>query len=391
MKNYKIFAESIEEEAKRQVEELSRQEFAKNSKIRIMPDVHAGKGCVIGTTMTIEDKICPNLVGVDIGCGISVFELGKIEPINFHKLDKVIRENIPSGSAIRKDERISKELKERLSTLTCANKINLEREYFSCGSLGGGNHFIEVNKDEIGNIYLAIHSGSRHLGTAVANYHQRKAIELLTSQNKAHKELIAKLKSERREKDIAAELVALPKQTHIPNELAFLSGEHTKNYLHDMTITQSFASENRKIIGEIILEKMNLEANDSWESIHNYVDIENKILRKGATPAYKGQKVIIPMNMRDGSLLCIGKGNAEWNFSAPHGAGRLMSRSAARSKLSFDTFKKEMSGVFSTSVSVCTLDEAPMAYKPMESILRQIKDTVHVTAIIKPLYNFKAP
>lgn len=383
----KVFTDNVESTAQAQIIELCNQEFVKDSKIRIMPDTHAGAGCVIGTTMTIQDKIVPNLVGVDIGCGMEVIEI-KDTTINLEKLDKVIYDYIPSGFNIRKSEHeYVKNID--LSKLKCLKHVNIERAKLSIGTLGGGNHFIEVNKDDNDKLYLVIHSGSRNIGKQVAEYYQDLGYKELVNLSNQRIDLINKLKAEGREQDIQQEVkqLSVPK---FPKALAYVQSENFKNYLHDMNIVQEFATLNRKVMAIEILRHMNLLTSDGFTTIHNYIDIDNMILRKGSVSAQKGEKLIIPINMRDGSLICIGKGNEDWNYSAPHGAGRLMSRSMAKELVSMDEYKESMDGIYTTSVNKSTIDESPMAYKPMQEIIDNVHDTVDIVSIIKPIYNFKA-
>lgn len=356
----KVFTSVIDEGAMEQIKTLCNQEFTKDSKIRIMPDVHAGAGCTIGTTMTITDKVVPNLVGVDIGCGMETIRL-KNSHIELSKLDKLIYERIPSGYKIRKKPHRYNENID-LSALKCRKGANLklERAILSLGTLGGGNHFIEGNKDEEGNIYIVVHSGSRHLGLEVATYYQKLAYETLKGNE------------------------------DIPKELAYLTGQLMEDYIHDMKLIQKFAVLNRKAMMDEIIKGMKLKVEEEFTTTHNYIDTKNMILRKGAVSAQKGEKLLIPINMRDGSLICIGKGNPDWNYSAPHGAGRLMSRNQAKSSLTLSEFKKVMDGIYTSSVNRSTLDEAPMAYKDMDDILDNIGDTADLISIIKPIYNFKA-
>lgn len=383
----KVYTDNIENEAISQIIELCNQEFCKDSKIRIMPDTHAGAGCTIGTTMTIKDKVVPNLVGVDIGCGMETIRISEKE-VDFNKLDDIIRRYIPSGFNTRVDEhRYCKMI--NLNDLKSYKYININRAKLSIGTLGGGNHFIEMNKDEKGNIYLVVHSGSRNLGKQVAEFYQDIAYKKLTDTGIEKKALIEKLKKEGKTKDIQAELqkISTPK---LRKELAYLQGKEFDNYINDMKIVQKFAVLNRKaMIGEIV-NKMGFTISEQFTTIHNFIDTESMILRKGAISAKLGEKVLIPINMADGSLICIGKGNEDWNYSAPHGAGRLMSRSKAKEIISIEEYKNSMKNVWSTSVSQGTIDESPMAYKPMEEIIGNIKDTVDIVSIIKPLYNFKS-
>ncbi len=387
----KVFTDMTDAAAIAQIQELCNQPFAEGAQIRIMPDVHAGKGCTIGTTMTITDKLVPNLVGVDIGCGMetTILKESHIEP---QKLDKLIRAEVPSGFATR--DKIHRYMdKIDLRELYCFPHIHELHAQKSLGTLGGGNHFIEVDKGEDGTLYLVIHSGSRHLGVEVASWYQGEAYRRLNgSDEMSQKDLIARLKSEGREKQIEAELKKLKatKRTGIPAHLAYCEGELFEQYLHDMAIVQEFARLNRQAMTDVIVKGMHWHVRDQFTTIHNYIDMEHRILRKGAVSAQEGEILLIPMNMRDGSLICRGKGNPDWNASAPHGAGRLMSRAAAKETCSMQEYKSQMQGIYTTSVSTDTIDECPMAYKPMEEIVRNIGDTVEITDIIKPIYNFKA-
>ncbi|PWD99890.1 RtcB family protein [Marinilabilia rubra] len=380
-----IFANTLEDEALGQIKKLINSDAYKNARVRIMPDAHAGKGCTIGTTMTITDKITPNLVGVDIGCGMLTIKLNNND-IDFARLDNIIRTKVPGGTKIH--ETIQKKFD--FSGLRCKDHVDLSRANHSIGSLGGGNHFIEVSRaDASGNVYLIIHSGSRKLGTDTCRYYQNKAIGDTAETKKAKKKLIKELKKKGKEKDISRELMML-KKPEIDKDLAFLTGADFDDYMNDMAIVQRYASANRETMAEIILQEAGLSEISRFETIHNYIDFKRRILRKGAVSAEKGETLLIPINMRDGSLLCIGKGNEDWNFSAPHGAGRLMSRRKAKDLLDMDTFKNSMKDIYTTSVSTATLDEAPHAYKSMNEIKEAITDTVKVIDILKPLYNFKA-
>ena len=389
----KVFTDVVEEVALSQIKTLCDQEFVQDSKIRIMPDVHAGAGCTIGTTMTIKDKIVPNLVGVDIGCGMETIQI-KNKHIELQKLDKLIYEEIPSGFNIRKTaHKYNDEVD--LTSLRCKldAKINIPRAQMSLGTLGGGNHFIEVDEDEEGNIYVVVHSGSRHLGLEVANYYQEQAYKALNGNTvKDIYRLTQEYKVAGRDKEIQSAINDLKKQTktEIPKALAYLSGQMLEDYIHDMKIVQRFAMLNRKAMMDIIIKGMKLKVTEEFTTIHNYIDTDNMILRKGAVSAAKGEKLLIPINMRDGSLICIGKGNPEWNQSAPHGAGRLMSRKQAKNSYTVSEFKKEMKGIYTTSVSDKTLDECPMAYKDMRDIINNITDTADIIKVIKPIYNYKA-
>lgn len=385
------FCETLEEKAAEQIRTVCDQEYFKENKIRIMPDVHAGKGCTIGTTMTIKDKIVPAMVGVDIGCGMETVKLLEKE-IDFDKLDKLIRNEIPCGMEIREmPHPFASEID--LTALRCADQVNLVRAERSIGTLGGGNHFIEVDKNDAGELYLVVHSGSRHIGNEVANYYQEQGKKALWGGAKWQiNETIEKLKAEGRFQEIETTIKSLKKEHHIEilADLVYVEGKLFEDYIHDMKIIQRFAMLNRKAMVERILTGMNLTSVETFTTIHNYVDTEEMILRKGAVSAKAGEKLLIPINMRDGSLICIGKGNEEWNCSAPHGAGRLMSRRAAFDKLSMEQFKEEMKGVYTTCVTKETLDESPMAYKSMDEIVRNIGPTADIIEQIRPVYNFKA-
>lgn len=388
-----IFTDIVEDDAISQIELLCNQEFVKDSKIRIMPDVHSGAGCTIGTTMTIKDKVVPNLVGVDIGCGMEIVKL-KNKHIELQQLDKLIYNKIPSGFDIRETaHKYSKEID--LLNLRCilnAN-INIIKAERSIGTLGGGNHFIEANKDSENNIYIVIHSGSRHLGLEVANYYQNEGFKALNGSSKQDiDKLILELKSQGKQKEIQSTLKHLKQtfKTDIPKSLAYVSDDLFDDYINDMKLVQKFAELNRKAMMNEIVKGMKLDVVEQFTTIHNYIDTDNMILRKGAVSAQTNQKLLIPINMRDGSLICIGKGNRNWNYSAPHGAGRLMSRTKAKNSFTVSEFKKQMKGIYSTSINKDTLDECPMAYKNIDDIINNIKDTVEILDIIKPIYNFKA-
>lgn len=385
----KVFTDVVDEASISQVINLLNQPYVEGSRIRMMPDIHAGAGCTIGTTMTIGDKVCPNLVGVDIGCGMETVRIRE-KHIEMQKLDKLIRQEIPSGFGIRSTpHRFIQEVD--LSELYCAKHVQIGKAELSIGTLGGGNHFIEADKDEDGNIYIVIHSGSRHLGLEIANYYQEAGYKALTTYSKAEtQEIIERMKAEGREKEISSQLKKLKKECKVPKPLAYVEGELLKQYLHDMSIAQEFARLNRKAMMDVIMKGMKFHAEETFTTIHNYIDVGNRILRKGAVSAQEGEKLLIPINMRDGSLICIGKGNEDWNYSAPHGAGRLMSRSEAKERFTVSEFKHEMEGIYSTSVSRSTLDESPMAYKGMQDIVDNIGPTAEIVSIIKPIYNFKA-
>lgn len=378
----KIFATTFEHEAYTQIKNLVNFEAYQYSKVRIMPDAHAGKGCTIGTTMTISDKITPNLVGVDIGCGMLTIALNN-RNINFKLLDDVIKEYIPHGFNVHTESKA----KFDLSELKCKDHVDLCRASLSIGTLGGGNHFIEVSENIDGMLYLIIHSGSRKLGGDICKYYQNKAIGNIVDNGRDG--LIKRLKKEGRSRDIQKELSKI-KKPRIERELSYLEGKDYGDYMDDMCIAQKYASLNREVMANIIISKMGLSEIGRFETIHNYIDFSSAILRKGAVSAAKGETLLIPINMRDGSLLCIGKGNPDWNYSAPHGAGRLMSRSKAKENIDIDEFKDSMNGVFSSSVGQSTLDEAPQAYKSMEEIIDAIADTADVFDILKPVYNFKS-
>lgn len=387
----KIFTDVVDQASIGQVIALCNQEFTAGSRIRLMPDIHAGAGCTIGTTMTITDKVVPNLVGVDIGCGMETVRVRE-DHMELQKLDKLIYERIPSGFAIReKPHRFLERVD--LDELCCAKHVDLLRAEKSLGTLGGGNHFIEVDRDDGGQLYVIVHSGSRRLGLEVAHYYQEQGYKVLNRTDDASiAQLIADMKAEGRQKEIQKELKRLKnqKQTSIPYPLAYVSGDLFAQYIHDMKIVQRYAMLNRKAMMDEILKGMKLHAEEQFTTIHNYIDTDAMILRKGSVSAQAGEKLLIPINMRDGSLLCVGKGNEDWNFSAPHGAGRLMSRAQAKQSFTVSEFKKQMADVYTTSVSKSTLDECPMAYKGMEDILKNIGPTAEVEKIIRPIYNFKA-
>ena len=397
MKNLKIFTSNIEQEAVNQINELLEQDAFKNSKIRIMPDVHAGKGCVIGFTGNLGNKVIPSITGVDIGCGMLCVELGKSE-IDLAKLDEVIRKYVPSGRNVH--EKINNKL--YFNNLKCFSKLNNKDNWLdrSLGTLGGGNHFIEIDIDNENNKFLIIHTGSRNLGKQVAEIYQNEAIEYCSYKEEMKQEkenIIKEYKATGREKEIQSKLIEISNKykdrTKLPKDLCYLEGEDRENYLHDMAICQKFASYNRASIANIILEKMNLGTLNNlpnFQTIHNYISFEDNIVRKGAISAKKGERVLIPINMRDGCIIGIGKGNDDWNQSAPHGAGRIMSRMAAKETISMEDYKNSMKNIYTTSVSEDTIDESPFAYKPMEEILENIKDTIDIDIIVKPIYNFKA-
>ncbi len=419
MSDLKIFTDNVEGKAVNQIHELLRQEPFKNCKVRIMPDVHAGKGCVIGFTADLGDKVIPNIVGVDIGCGMLCVELGKIE-LNLEKLDNTIHEVIPAGRNIR-EQRLTEF--SRINELYCLRELKETKKFNrAIGTLGGGNHFIEVDEDDEGNKYLVIHTGSRNMGKQVADYYQNLAIELCSGKEEMYQkkeEIIRTYKEQGRKSEIQKAIKELEKEyknnkPNLPNELCYLGGKYREMYLHDMRICQKYASLNRKYIAKQILLNY-FEIKDSYqlrfywvgknywytqdmvnypfnvfETIHNYISFEDNIVRKGAISAKKGERVLIPINMRDGSIIAVGKGNNDWNQSAPHGAGRIMSRGQAKETFNLQEFEYSMKGIYTTSVNQSTIDEAPFVYKPMQEIIDNIKDTVAIEKIIKPIYNFKA-
>lgn len=387
----KVFIDKIDELSESQILTLCNQDFVKESKIRIMPDVHAGAGCTIGTTMTIKDKIVPNLVGVDIGCGMETILLEE-KSIDLEKFDKFIYDNIPSGMNIRKYPH-KYSLDVEIDELKCLQYIKEFRALKSIGTLGGGNHFIEIDKDNEGNLYIVIHSGSRHLGKEVAEYYQEEAYrELNNCSKKIINEVINNLKEQGKQNEISSTIKQMKKQiiTDIPKALAYTSGYLFDDYIHDMKIVQKYAVLNRKTIADELIKGLGLTIKEEFTTIHNYIDTDSMILRKGAVSAQKGEKLLIPINMRDGSLICIGKGNEDWNYSAPHGAGRLYSRNQAVKNFTVEEFEASMDGIYTTSINEDTLDECPMAYKTMDDIVNNISPTADIVKIIKPIYNFKA-
>lgn len=381
----------LEDVARTQIQSVCDQKEFADCKIRIMPDVHAGKGCTIGTTMTIQDKIVPGMVGVDIGCGMETVELAERD-IDFDRLDALIRKEIPYGREVRDSAHVLNHEID-LAQLRCADRVNLNRAMRSIGTLGGGNHFIEVDRSEDGRLFLVVHSGSRHLGTEIAGFYQDEGRRALWGGAQYQVTMIIEqLKREGRFKEIQKTIKALKKEHElsIPKDLAYVEGKLFDDYIHDMKLTQRFAVLNRKAMVDVILTGLRLTPVDVFTTIHNYIDTDAMILRKGAVSARMGEKLLIPINMRDGSLICIGKGNTEWNCSAPHGAGRLMSRRTAFNDLSMEEFQKEMEGVYTTCVLPETLDESPMAYKSMDEIVSQIEPTAEIVQRIRPVYNFKA-
>jgi tRNA-splicing ligase RtcB len=382
-----VYTDNIDDQTISQVIELCNQSFVSDSQIRIMPDTHAGAGCVIGTTLTVKDKIVPNLVGVDIGCGMHVTTIAKNNPIDLNKLDATIREYVPSGFSVRNIvHRYS--YKSDIEDLFCVDNVNLNRAVLSIGTLGGGNHFIEVDEDD-DFYYLVIHSGSRNLGKQVADYYQNLAIDYHKNLYKDRKnDVIEQFKREQRYQEMEDRLKLVKKSP--PDDLCYLEGELFTQYIHDMQICQEFATLNRLAMAEEILTRMDLEYLDHFTTIHNYIDTEEMILRKGAVSAKLGERLIIPINMRDGSIIAEGKGNSEWNYSAPHGAGRILARGQAKRQLKLEDFQNSMEGIFTTCVGMNTIDESPMAYKSMDEIIQNTVETIDIKSIIKPIYNFKA-
>lgn len=395
-RNLKIFTENIEEKAIKQIDELLEQEPFKDCKVRIMPDVHAGKGCVIGFTADLGNKVIPNIVGVDIGCGMLCVELGNIE-LNLEKLDNIINKYIPAGRNIREQKLIDFE---KINELYCLRELKESKKFNrAIGTLGGGNHFIEVDIDDEDNKYLVIHTGSRNLGKQAADYYQNLAIELCSGKEELFKKkekIIKEYKEQGRKSEIQQALKDLEKEyknnnPDLPKDLCYLEGKYREMYLHDMRICQEYASLNRCYIARTILLNMGKQIYQKYfETIHNYISFEDNIVRKGAISAKEGEKVLIPINMRDGSIIAVGKGNEDWNNSAPHGAGRIMSRIKAKETFKLDDFKESMKGIYTTSVVEETIDEAPFVYKPMQEIIDNIQDTVEIQKIIRPIYNFKA-
>lgn len=354
------YTSELEPSAEAQIQTMCDYEPLADSHIRIMPDVHAGKGCTIGTTMKVKDKVVPNLVGVDISCGILTVAL-KDKRINLPELDSFIRKNIPFGRNIN-SRPVRGHGRINVEELYCLKKIDQRRMKESIQSLGGGNHFISIEQDEDGVNYLLVHCGSRNPGKQTAEYYQKIAYQSFGGRQ----------------------------QTEVPYDLAYLEGDTFEMYIHDMEFMERFAALNRRCIADAIVEEFNLHEDYRFDTTHNYIDTENMILRKGACAAYKDQMLIIPMNMRDGSLICRGKGNPEWNCSSPHGAGRIMSRKDAFNSLGMDEYRHSMEGIFTTCVSKDTIDEAPMVYKQMDEIISQIDPTVEIVKRLKPIYNFKA-
>ena len=387
------YAKVVEEEAIDQIRRMCDYPMTEGAKIRIMPDVHSGKGCTIGTTMTIKDRAVPNVVGVDIGCGMYTVNLGK-GSIDFEKVDEAAH-FIPSGRNVWD----GRQEKFDLTGLKCYRELKdtkwLER---SLGTLGGGNHFIEIDQAADGTNYLIIHSGSRNLGKQVAEHYQQLAINLSRGYGdylEKRDAIIQSYKEQGRKSEIQAALKQLKwevyeAETPMPEDLCYLSGKYLEDYLFDVEICQAFARRSREKMAEILLDRTKMAGGEAFHTIHNYIDTSEMILRKGSIAAHQGEKVLIPINMRDGSVLAVGKGNPEWNYSAPHGAGRIMSRTKAKNTLTLEEYQKTMAGVYTTSVCESTLDEAPMAYKSLGDIIDVIRETVDVIDVMKPIYNFKA-
>lgn len=407
----KIFTDNIEESALEQIKELLSIDVFSDKKIRIMPDVHAGAGCVIGFTGDLGDKVIPNIVGVDIGCGMRVLNLGKLSDIDYHAFHEHIRGNVPSGKIVREDRfgfkplvgeemEIYREAKQLVTELYCYRELkDSGRINKAIGSLGGGNHFIELDKDDEGNVYLVIHTGSRNLGKQVADIYQAKAVKHLTAGADEFEETISRTieeyKATGRRSELQGVITKMRKEQQqaapsLPAELCYVEGEARERYLHDMRVCQRWAVLNRKLISLLLMRFFpKVQVLEEFESVHNYISDDN-IIRKGSISAAAGERCIIPLNMRDGSLLCTGKGNPDWNSSAPHGAGRVMSRTKAYEKITMEDFEASMRGIYSESVNDFTRDESPMVYKPASEIIANIGDTVTINTIIRPIFNFKA-
>ena len=387
------YARVVEDEAIEQIRRMCSYALTEGSRVRIMPDVHSGAGCTIGTTMTVVDKACPNVVGVDIGCGMYTVRLADRD-IDFEKVDAACH-FIPSGMNVW-EERIERF---DLTQLRCFRSLrDTKRLERSLGTLGGGNHFIEIDRASDGTYYLVIHSGSRNLGKQVAELYQKLAVDLHAGKEdyfQRRDKIIRTYKEEGRRSEIQGALKALEKEYHakvsaVPEDICWLYGTYLDDYLHDVEICQTFARRSREKMAEIILERTGMTAVEAFHTIHNYIDTEEMILRKGAIAAHAGEKVLIPINMRDGSVIAMGRGNPEWNYSAPHGAGRIMSRTKAKETIDMEAYRQSMAGIYTTSVNEDTIDEAPMAYKSLSDIIDVIRDSVDVLDVMKPVYNFKA-
>lgn len=387
----RVYTDNIEDAAYGQILNLMNQKFAEGSSFAIMPDCHAGAGCVIGLTMKVVDKVVPNLVGVDIGCGMLVVKVDRSFSFDLQKVDGIWHRDIPSGMNHRTTRH---RFADNAKIEDIIAPVNVDKLKLSIGTLGGGNHFGEINVDDEGNHYIVIHSGSRHLGIEVCRHYQDLAIRYHRDTSEKMQEIVRQLKAEGRDNEIECTLLkAKASMPSIPNELAYLEGQLLDDYLHDMKIAQEYAIWNREAMMDVLLQGLGIGKDDVLEkfcTIHNYIDIENRILRKGSISLQRDETAIIPMNMRDGSLIVRGKGNPDWNFSGPHGAGRLMSRSKAKETLDMDEFTKSMHGIYTTCIGRSTIDESPMAYKPMDEIIRNIHDTAEIVKIVKPIYNFKA-
>ena len=383
----KVFADTLDEKARGQLSRVCDAEHFSQCKIRVMPDVHAGVGCVIGFTMALKDKVVPNMVGVDIGCGMYLCQLQEKE-IDYAMLDFAIRSKVPSGNTNHKKP-IEEAERFNFENLRCFDGINVNNAKRCLGTLGGGNHFIEVDRDSDGTLYLVIHTGSRNLGAGVAEFYQKRGYQVLSQKlEEKYNALLKKVKNEEERKKILREKEE-EKASVLPHE-AYVEGQLFEDYIQDMKITQEFADLNRKIIANRLIDALGLHVVQSFTTTHNYIDMDEMVLRKGAVSAKKGEKLLIPINMRDGGLLCIGKGNEDWNNSAPHGAGRLMTRSKAKETISLEDYHKAMVGIYSTCISTGTLDESPMAYKKKDEIVKNIAPTAEIFKEIKPVYNFKS-
>ena len=388
-----IFTEAVEDTALSQIKKLCNQRAFKDTKIRVMPDVHAGAGCVIGFTAELKERVVPNLIGVDIGCGVISVRIGNVD-IDFDALDYFIRHNIPSGFKINKHPlNIPSEMKNEIKELSKKTGTKYERNVLSMGSLGGGNHFIEIGEDGQGVKWLMIHSGSRNFGLQIAQYHQKKAVRYCEGKLKEIHRKVSEsvhIANKQSRKSFIDECRHALAEYDVERSLAFLEGDDLEEYLHDMRIAQRYASLNRRLMAEKICSFLKVGMEDSFETVHNYINFQDKIIRKGAVSAKAGERLIIPFNMRDGSILAIGRGNMDWNLSAPHGAGRLMSRKKAKSSVSLEEFKRSMEGIYTTCVGMKTIDESPFVYKSIEEIVDKVKETVEIVDIIKPVYNYKA-
>ena len=407
----KIFTDNVEDTALEQIRTLLSIDVFSDKRIRIMPDVHAGAGCVIGFTGDLGDKVIPNIVGVDIGCGMRVLKLGRLSEIDYHAFHEYIRTNVPSGKIVRECKfgfkpltwdgmDIYREAKALVTELYCYRELkDTARINRSIGSLGGGNHFIELDKDDEGNVYLVVHTGSRNLGKQVAEIYQAKAVRHLTDGSDEFeatvKRIIEEYKASGRRSELQDVIKRMRKEQKkaepsLPVDLCYVEGVAREEYLHDMRLCQRWAVLNRKLISLLLMKFFpGASVVEEFESVHNYIS-EDNIIRKGSISATKGERCIIPLNMRDGSLICTGKGNADWNSSAPHGAGRVLSRTQAYQQITMEDFENSMMGIYSESVNDFTRDESPMVYKPASEIIANIGPTVEIDAVIRPIFNFKA-